>query len=55
MFILQVRWSIPALQTSGMQCASCGESTSAQFESCNDQCLDLTDAEMGALTGPAFT
>ena len=54
-FFLLVRWSIPSLQIAGLQCASCGESDSETYESCQAQCLDLTDVQMGALSGPAFT
>jgi len=50
-----IRWSIPSLQVAGMQCSSCGEIDSPTFESCQEQCLDLTDPQMGALSGPAFT
>lgn len=38
-----------------MQCSSCGDTTSDSYEYCMEHCLSLSDIEMGALSGPAFT
>lgn len=44
---LSVRWGVPALQPSGLQCSS----TNPPLKGC----LTLSDTEMGVLSGPAFT
>lgn len=50
-----IRWAIPTLQASGLQCSSCGDQNDANYETCSAQCMDLSDFEMGVLSGPAFS
>lgn len=49
------KWALPTLQISGLQCSSCGSDSEEFTEKCQDECLDITDAQMGFLLGPAFS
>ena len=55
------RWALPTLQVSGLQCSSCNSASEGIeinenfIEKCNEECLDITDAQMGLLLGPAFS
>jgi len=50
-----IRWAIPSLQIAGLQCSSCGEVGSDGYDRCVEHCLQLSDVQMGALSGPSFT
>ena len=51
------KWALPTLQIAGLQCSSCtnGGEDPDFTDPCEEQCLDISDPQMGFLLGPAFS
>lgn len=43
------------MQIAGLQCLSCGGDDPEFTKKCNQECLDISDSQMGFLIGPAFS
>ena len=49
------RWGLPTLQAAGLQCSSCGAPGDEFYDDCKGMCLEISDFQMGLLTGPSFS